>query len=88
MGQVLHCFNRLRCGGGACKTQNTQKHTAAAVEKRVCETFSGRILQFLFFVIILVPKMESLFRGVHVNTFKIGIDRLIDGLMILIFLLK
>ena len=39
-----------------------------------CETFSGRILQFLFLVIIVVPKMESLFRGVHVNTFKIGID--------------
>ena len=28
-----------------------------------------------FFVeIILLPKMESLFRGVHVNLFKIGID--------------
>ena len=34
----------------------------------------GRIFQYLFFVeIIVVPKMESLFRGVHVNTFKIGI---------------
>jgi len=27
----------------------------------------------IFVEIIVVPKMESLFRGVHVNTFKIGI---------------